>query len=135
MNKMPGLASIPLFGKLFQSKVLKRTNTELLVLVTPEIVRPLPAGQPVPGLNYVKPFLDPNSKIEMYQPGITKTGPVPVQPPSDSVPFEELVEKPKMGQASPNPAIELVLPQPPPTPSPNPGLSPSAASGSGGTAK
>ena len=128
LNKMPGLANIPLFGKLFQSKVLKRTNTELLVLVTPEIVRPLPAGQPKPGLNMSKPFLEPNSKIEMSQPPISQTGPVPVQPPADSVPFEELVEKPKEGQASPNPSIQLVIPPPPPAPNPNPGLGASASS-------
>jgi pilus assembly protein CpaC len=128
LNKMPGLANIPLFGKLFQSKVLKRSNTELLVLVTPEIVRPLPAGQPVPGLNYTSPFLPPNSKIEPQQPPISQTGPVPVQPPSDSVRVEELVEKPKEGQASPNPSIQLLLPPPAPAANPNPGLGPSTNS-------
>jgi pilus assembly protein CpaC len=129
LNKMPGLAQIPLFGKLFQSKTLKRSNTELLVLVTPEIVRPLPAGQPIPTLNMTSPFMNPNSKIDMTQPGISKTGPVPVQPPSDSVPFEELVEKPKEGQASPNPSIQLVMPPAPPAPNPNSSLGPSAAGG------
>jgi pilus assembly protein CpaC len=135
LNKMPGLASIPLFGKLFQTRALKRNNTELMVLVTPEIVRPLPAGQPTPALNYSLPFLAPNSKVDVHQPGLSQTGPVPVQSPSDSVPVEELVEKQKQGQASPNPSIQLLLPQPPPTPSPNPGLGPSAASGSGGSSK
>ena len=136
LNKLPGLSSIPLFGKLFQSKTLKRSNTELLVLVTPEIVRPLPAGQATPTLTMKAPFMDPNSKIEMRQPGLSQTGPVPVQPPSDSVPFEELVEKPKEGQASPNPSIQLLLPSPPPAPNPNPGLSPSAStSGPGGASK
>jgi pilus assembly protein CpaC len=135
-NKMPGLANIPLFGRLFQSKTLKRSNTELLVMVTPEIVRPVPAGQATPALNMPQPFMKPNSKIEMRQPGVSQTGPVPVQPPADSVPFEELVEKPKEGQASPNPSIQLMLPQPPPAPNPNPGLGASgSASGSGGSAK
>lgn len=132
-NKMPGLSSIPLFGKLFQSKTLKRQNTELLVLVTPEIVRPLPAGQPIPTPTFNRKFLDPNSKIDMHQPGLSQTGPVPVQPPADSVPFEELVEKPKEGQASPNPSIQLLLPPSPPAPSPNP--APGVSGGSGGSAK
>lgn len=136
LNKMPGLSSIPLFGKLFQSKIMKRANTELLVLVTPEIVRPLPSGQPTPALNYPAPFMAPNSKMEMSQPGLSKTGPVPVQPPSDSIPVEQLVEKPKEGQASPNPSIQLLLPSPPLTPSPNPGLGPSASeTASGGSGK
>jgi pilus assembly protein CpaC len=135
-NKMPGLASIPLFGKLFQSKSLTRSNSELMVLVTPEIVRPLSAGQPIPGLNYTEPFLKPNSKVEVHQPGLSQTGPVPVQPPADSIPVEELVEKPKLGQASPNPSIQLLLPQAPPPPNPNPGLGPSpSAAGSGGASK
>ena len=136
-NKMPGLSNIPLLGKLFQSKTVKRSNTELLVLVTPEIVRPLPAGQPKPELNMPEKFLKPNSKIDMAQPGISQTGQVPVQPPADSVPFEELVDKPKPGQASPNPSIQLVLPQAPPAPNPNPGLgaSPNAGATSAGAAK
>src|SRR5205823_7930282 len=61
LNKIPGLSSIPLLGKLFQSRAQSRNNSELLVIVTPEIVRPLPADQPVPSLNMPQPFLKPNS--------------------------------------------------------------------------
>ena len=48
ISKIPGLASIPLLGKLFTSRSRSRNNSELLVIVTPEVVRPIPAGQPVP---------------------------------------------------------------------------------------
>jgi pilus assembly protein CpaC len=48
MNKIPGLADIPLLGKIFQSESLSKNKTELLVLVTPQIVHPLPPGQ-IPG--------------------------------------------------------------------------------------
>ena len=48
LSKVPGLASIPVLGKLFQSQARSRHNTELLVLITPEIVKPIPAGQPLP---------------------------------------------------------------------------------------
>src|SRR5204863_2087944 len=41
LSKIPGLANIPLLGKLFQSRTVNRNNTELLVLVTPELVRPI----------------------------------------------------------------------------------------------
>ena len=56
-SKLPGLGDIPLLGKLFQSRATSRNKTELLVLVTPEIVRPIPAGQPLPGLEFPKEFL------------------------------------------------------------------------------
>src|SRR5262249_24555115 len=47
LSKIPGLAQIPLLGKLFQSRSTPRQNGELLVLVTPEVVRPIPQGQPL----------------------------------------------------------------------------------------
>ena len=136
LNKIPGLSNIPLFGKLFTSRSISRNNSELLVIVTPEVVRPIPVGQQVPALNYPKTFLDPNTKMEMRQPGMSQTGPVPVQPPSDSIQIEELTQKLKEWQAPPNPAMpqfQLVpvpaLPTPPPA---SPGLSqPSSSGGSG----
>ena len=48
LQKIPGLSSIPLLGKLFQSKTWKAENSELLVIVTPELVRPIKPGQPLP---------------------------------------------------------------------------------------
>jgi pilus assembly protein CpaC len=130
LNKIPGLSSIPLFGKLFQSKSTTRSNTELLVIITPEVVRPIPAGQPVPNLKYQLPFLQPNSGIEMRQPGLSQTGPVPVKPPSDSIRIEELAQEKLNGQPPPNPAMPqfqlIPVPVPQATPSPNPGLTPSA---------
>src|SRR5450432_658639 len=65
LNKIPGLASIPLLGKLFQSRAQSRSNTELLVIVTPEIVRPIPADRPVPSITMTQPFMKPNSPIPM----------------------------------------------------------------------
>ena len=123
LNKIPGLGDIPLFGKLFQSKVSNKTNTELLVIITPEIVRPIPAGQPLPELKYPEKFLKPNSSIEMRTPGLQATGQVPVQPPSDSIPIEELIEQQKQGQAAPPPTmpIQLVPIMAPAAPSINPG--------------
>ena len=44
-KKIPVLGDIPLLGYLFKSKSLNKNKTELLVIVTPEIVEPLPAGQ------------------------------------------------------------------------------------------
>jgi pilus assembly protein CpaC len=92
LAKMPFLGDIPVFGKLFQSKAANRQNTELLVIVTPELVRPIPAGQRAPEVNFPKPFLQPNSTSPMRTPGIEVTGPVPVNPPTESLPVETLIE-------------------------------------------
>lgn len=43
--RMPGLASIPILGSLFKSKEVDRNNTELIVMVTPEITTPLQPGE------------------------------------------------------------------------------------------
>ena len=48
LNKIPGIGDIPLLGKLFQSRARTRNNSELMVLVTPELVRPIPAGAALP---------------------------------------------------------------------------------------
>jgi pilus assembly protein CpaC len=133
INKIPGLANIPLLGKLFTSRARSRNNSELLVIVTPEVVRPIPAGQPLPTLNMPIPFLTKNSDIEMRQPGIDKTGPVPVKPPSDSMPVEQLIQQRREGQAAPPATMQpfQIVPVPTAPPSANPGLTPAA----GGVAK
>ena len=41
LSKIPGLGDIPILGKLFSSKTISRTNSELMVLVTPELVAPM----------------------------------------------------------------------------------------------
>jgi pilus assembly protein CpaC len=101
LNKMPGLANIPLIGKLFQSKSVSRTNSELLVIVTPEVVRPVAAGEPAPDLNFPQQFLKKNTETPIRQPGMDKTGPVPVKPPSDTMPLEQLIQQRKEGQPAP----------------------------------
>jgi pilus assembly protein CpaC len=58
LNKIPGLGDIPVLGKLFQSKSFSRSKSELLVIVTPHIVRPLNPDQVPHGPNFPQPFLD-----------------------------------------------------------------------------
>jgi len=60
-SKIPGLGDIPILGNFFQSRSLNKTRNELLVLVTPRIVKPLEAAQ-VPSPPYFPtPFLPPAS--------------------------------------------------------------------------
>lgn len=47
--KIPGLSSLPILGNLFKSKELNRNNTELVVMVTPEVTMPLQPNEAKPG--------------------------------------------------------------------------------------
>jgi pilus assembly protein CpaC len=100
-NKIPGLGDIPILGKLFQSKTISKSNSELIIIVTPEIVRPIPSQQPVPELKWTVPFMTNNSDFPMRQPGIDVTGPVPVHPPAQTLPLEQLLQQQKLIQAPP----------------------------------
>jgi pilus assembly protein CpaC len=93
LNRIPGLSSIPLFGKLFESRSMKKNKTELLVLVTPEIVRPITADQPAPSIGFPSQFLHEGGDTLPRTPGIDKTGPVPVTPPSPTIAVETLLEE------------------------------------------
>ena len=48
ISKIPGLSSLTILGNLFKSKEVDRNNTELVVLVTPEITMPLAPGEAKP---------------------------------------------------------------------------------------
>lgn len=138
LSKVPGIGNIPVIGKLFQSKQTTKNNSELMVIITPEVVRPIPVDQKVPELNYPKSFLPPNSNIPMSQPGMDKTGAVPVKPPMDTMPVELLMQKQAPAAAPAGfPTYQMVPMQQgqPQTPPVNPGLTPSPMGSSGGTGK
>ena len=92
LEKIPFIGDIPLLGKLFQSKSVTKQNTELIVIVTPELVRPIPAGQPVFELKYPSPFLKPNTGQDPRTPGLDSTGPVAVEPRNATIPLETLIQ-------------------------------------------
>ncbi len=48
LNRMPGIADIPILGELFRSKSLNHSVMELIVVVTPTIVDPLTTDIPPP---------------------------------------------------------------------------------------
>jgi pilus assembly protein CpaC len=59
LSKIPGLASLPILGNLFKSRQLNKSDTELVVVVTPEITMPLRAGEGQPLPIMPRPFLVP----------------------------------------------------------------------------
>ena len=59
INRIPGLASLPLLGYLFRSHNNAKSNTELVVVVTPEITMPLQPGEAKPAVTMPRDFLTP----------------------------------------------------------------------------
>ncbi len=56
VTKFPGLGSIPILGALFRSQNYQKGETELVILVTPRLARPLPPGKTrLPTDAYVEP--------------------------------------------------------------------------------
>jgi pilus assembly protein CpaC len=134
-NKIPGIGDIPILGKLFQSRMLNKNNSELLVMVTPELVRPIPSDRTPPTIPMPVPFMKESAKEPPRTPGMGATGPVPVKPPHDTIPLEQLLQMQKQEQGTapggtPPPVQFAPVPMAPAgNSSPNPGLTPSGASG------
>jgi pilus assembly protein CpaC len=126
MSKIPGLGDIPLLGKLFQSRGVSKNNTELLVVVTPEIVRPVPANKQIPEVKMPEPFMKGTATTPPRTPGIQETGRVPVVPPKKTVPVEELQPKAKEPATPQFPVLQLV---PMPQGGPGQAAAPPASSG------
>jgi pilus assembly protein CpaC len=56
ITRFPGLGSIPVLGALFRSQSYQKGETELVILVTPRLARPLPPGKVrLPTDAYVEP--------------------------------------------------------------------------------
>ena len=91
LEKVPFIGDVPILGKFFQSIAKTKNNTELIVIVTPEIVNPIPAGAPLPAIKYPQSFLPSASGIAMTTP---ENEPTPAAP-TETMPVEKLVESMK----------------------------------------
>jgi pilus assembly protein CpaC len=77
MSKFPGIADIPVLGQLFRSRSVNRSNSELLVMVTPRIVDPVHSQTSVPSeVRPPVPYLE-NPKFDDKLPGVQKLETVP----------------------------------------------------------
>ncbi len=94
LNKIPGLSNIPVLGKIFQNKVTKSNNSELLIIITPELVRPVPSDQTLPEIARPRPFPGDYPTEAPRTPGLGVTGPVPLTEQPADIPLEKLL-KPK----------------------------------------
>jgi pilus assembly protein CpaC len=115
VSKIPLLAELPVLGKLFQSKSRLKENTELLVIVTPQLVTPIPAGQPVPEMKYPKSPTWPSTvPSDANTPGEGQLS-------RESIPVETLIKSLQPVNPGPSSAAGTQQPgatsAPPPTPS------------------
>ena len=67
VTRVPGIGDVPILGALFRSTEYRRRITELVILVTPEIIAPMNPDQvsPVPGQNVTSP-----NDFELYALGM-----------------------------------------------------------------
>jgi len=79
LSKFPGLGDIPILGALFRSTAFSRNETELIILVTPYLVRPVSPGSrlatPLDGLtppNDVDRTVKGKNYREQIGPGLTR---------------------------------------------------------------
>ena len=82
MKSFPGLGEIPILGPLFRSAQFQHDKTELVFVITPHLVKPLPADYKLPTDNFIEPsrkdfFL--KGKMEGNPPPKPAQTPVPEQ--------------------------------------------------------
>jgi len=94
-SKIPFLGDIPILGKFFQSVNVSKTDTELIVIVTPEIVQPIPAGAPLPQVKTTDKFLSSDSTVLTNAQSAEAAGAKPATPPPATMPVEKLVDSMK----------------------------------------
>ena len=100
LNKIPGIGDIPLLGKLFQSRTRTRSNSELMILITPELVRPIPGGAALPAVGMPEVFLPGTATAAPRTPGSEVTGAIPSPPVKKDIPLEEMLEIEKQKTAA-----------------------------------
>jgi pilus assembly protein CpaC len=120
MRKVPGLGDIPILGMLFKSRAYQKDQTELVVMVTPQIVRrgSTGASEGIPSL--VEPFMPANDKpiappdpyvgSPLYPVQGRSAAPSPVPAPSPATPQPAA---PAAQQAAPPAAVQDPVPSTP----------------------
>lgn len=55
LSRFPGLGELPVIGALFRSTEFQKDQTELIFIVTPRLVKPLPVQAALPTSNHIEP--------------------------------------------------------------------------------
>lgn len=62
-NKIPWLGDVPILGNLFKSRSTKKTQDELLVVITPRLVKPLSPEEKAQLPTTIEPFLESAEQV------------------------------------------------------------------------
>jgi pilus assembly protein CpaC len=127
MQKIPGIGDIPILGLLFRSKAAQKNQTELVVMITPTILRRGSTGVSPKLPNLIEPFLPPASKTlpspTPWNPAAPNQAavqpaaqPVNVQPVAQ--PSAPRVSRPALAQQQPAPEQSVPVVQIAPAPAP-----------------
>ena len=115
MQKIPGIGDIPILGLLFRSKAAQKAQTELVVMITPQIVRggAMGAAQALP--NLIEPYLKaPKKQVAPPAPWLGPTPPGGSARATPAVPMPtNLQPQLAAAPAQPEPIVKM-----PPQPAP-----------------
>ena len=67
LSKLPFLGDIPVLGALFKSKNVKKSRTDLVMLVTPDVTQPLGPNDPRPEIAFPRDFLVRLTQADMQK--------------------------------------------------------------------
>ena len=65
VSKIPWLGDVPVLGAFFRNTSINRTDRELIMVVTPHLIRPIAKGSPLPEL--------PGASLDQYRPSFAHT--------------------------------------------------------------
>jgi pilus assembly protein CpaC len=102
LSKIPGLGNIPVLGKLFTSRAVNKSHSELLVIITPELVAPVPDGQTISDLQRPNSFIEGPGVLTKppRTPGTDVTGPAPAKPARTEISVQEMQQLLRAEQSS-----------------------------------
>ena len=107
-NRVPGLGDLPVLGRLFSSTSDTLAKTEIMLLITPHLVRQIAR----PGVSSVEFSAGTEASTGLAAGGGTPS----FIPPSVPVAPPQLPQIPGAAQTPPNPASPPLIPQPTPAP-------------------
>ena len=64
LAKLPWLGDIPILGTFFKSKGTQKSSTELLVMITPHLIQPMPPGEKPDLPVWAEPFLKSTHEVQ-----------------------------------------------------------------------
>jgi pilus assembly protein CpaC len=97
VDRTPGLGNVPVLGALFRSNAFKRSETELVMIVTPYLVKPVSANEiALPTDGYKAP-----TDVERVLLGRTLSGKTGGERPKPSMAPSATVAEPRLGSLAP----------------------------------